>query len=183
MRGHGVELPDPTRGEKRETGRVAVQTDPAIFAGPPQASEGTLDPACERRISELYEAAREEEITSCQQSLEDFRKFMKNCTGQPKADLILTDDGHLCAIWETRHEGQTEIEFLGNGEGKIFIFKSRILEPKARCSCESGIPVQSRPGSIASHSTPGLTGPPATGPLNPPSPTSQPNVPAGLPPT
>ena len=78
-----------------------------------------------QRIAELEVAAEEEGFFVCYASVEDFWTFVRAYPSWCQADLILTDEGYLCAIWYAEDERRVEVEFLGSGQARLLVFGSR----------------------------------------------------------
>ena len=78
-----------------------------------------------QRIAELELAAQEEGYAASSASQQDFWAFVRAHASWCQADLILTDEGCLCAIWYTEDDTRVEVEFLGDGQGKLLVFGSR----------------------------------------------------------
>ena len=78
-----------------------------------------------QRIAELEVAAEEEGFFIHSASLEDFWTYVRAYPSWCQADLILTDEGCLCAIWYTDDEKRVEVEYLGDRQGRLFIFENR----------------------------------------------------------
>ena len=77
----------------------------------------------ERRISQLRDMAQEEDITVNSNSFEDFGRFVRRHRTFPQAGLILTDEGDLVAIWKNTAGDVVEVEFLGDGVGRLIVFR------------------------------------------------------------
>ena len=77
----------------------------------------------QERIDYLDEVGKDEDISMSSDSCDDFWTFIKNYRPVPKADLILTDNGNLVAIWYENSGTNVEVEFLGDGQGKLIVFR------------------------------------------------------------
>ena len=78
----------------------------------------------QQRIAQLEEIAEEEDISFSSSSAQDFWRFIKDYRPSPQAGLILTDDGNLVAIWRDSTGGDVEVEFLGDQQCKMIVFKN-----------------------------------------------------------
>ena len=77
----------------------------------------------QQRIDQLKEIADDEDIPFSGDSVQDFWIFIKKYRPSPQAGLILTDDGNLVAIWREATGGNVEVEFLGDKQCKLIVFK------------------------------------------------------------
>ena len=75
------------------------------------------------RIDYLRAIAEDEDIFFSSDSCRDFWLFISSYCPSPQAGLILTDDGNLVAIWRDAKGSNVEVEFLGNEQGKLIVFK------------------------------------------------------------
>ena len=92
----------------------------------------------QQRINDLKTIAVQEGIAVSPSSLEDFRTFVKDLPTLPRAGLILTDQGHLAAIWADGQGAAFEVEFLGEGHCKTIDFTNRTGQPKAPPKIDKG---------------------------------------------
>ena len=97
--------------------RNVAQTTPALPAD--------IERGYYQRIAELELAAQEEGYAASNASQQDFWAFVRAHASWCQADLILTDEGCLCAIWYTEDDTRVEVEFLGDGQGKLLVFGNR----------------------------------------------------------
>lgn len=119
---------DPERWYRRIVEfEVATQEDyaapdePPVEAATPGAS--IIETNYQQRIAQLEEIAEEEDISFSSNSAQDFWLFIKDHRPSPQAGLILTDDGNLVAIWREATGGNIEVEFLGDQQCKLIVFK------------------------------------------------------------
>ena len=91
----------------------------------------------EKRIETLRGCATEEGITVNETSVEDFRLFVGHIWPSNRAQLILTDDGNLRAIWK-EHPSRLGLEFTGDRQVIYVVFKrSYPIEEVSRLSGEA----------------------------------------------
>ena len=83
-----------------------------------------IERAYTQRIAELEEAAEEEGYAVMGESQRDFWTFVRTQPSWCQADVILTDEGCLCAIWYTEDDRQVEVEFLGAGQCRLIVFEN-----------------------------------------------------------
>ena len=106
---------------------VATQEDYAVIEDLPveamAPAASTIEANYQQRIAELEEIAEEEDISFSSDSTQDFWLFIKDYRPSPQAGLILTDYGHLVAIWRDDAGGNIEVEFLGDQQCKMIVFK------------------------------------------------------------
>ena len=102
---------------KYSLSRNVAQTTPALPAD--------IERGYYQRIAELELAAQEEGYAASNASQQDFWAFVRAHASWCQADLILTDEGCLCAIWYTEDDTRVEVEFLGDGQGKLLVFGNR----------------------------------------------------------
>ena len=119
----GWELaPTETRLLARETNTLPVA--PAERSA--EAATHTpdiIETTYKQRIDQLELIAEDEDIPVSRKSHEDFWLFIRSYRSSPQAGLILTDEGHLVAIWSDTTGGTVEVEFLGDKQCKLIVFK------------------------------------------------------------
>ena len=86
-------------------------------------SNGVIEFNYQQRINQLEVIARDEDIFVSDKSRNDFWLFIQDYRPSPQAGLILTDDGNLVAIWRGSGVSIVEIEFLGNDQCNLIIFR------------------------------------------------------------
>ena len=63
----------------------------------------------------------------------DFWEFVRNAPDKRQANLVLTDNGNLRAIWSDEHGSRLGLQFLGGGVVQYVIFKRQNHgQPKSR---------------------------------------------------
>ena len=69
-------------------------------------------------IQELKLASADEEIPLSGESCRDFWQLTQSHRPSPQAELVLTDQGNLIAIWQETTGATVEVEFLSHQQCK-----------------------------------------------------------------
>ena len=115
---------DPSR-----TPLQATETDARPFTPARPSTEDSapipdiIEANYRERIDQLELIAEDEDISVSAESCRDFWHFIRNYRPSPQAGLILTDEGNLVAIWRETTGGTVEVEFLGDQQCKLIVFK------------------------------------------------------------
>ncbi len=115
---------DPTGTPLPTTESVAPPLAPARpFTEEPAPIPDIIERNYRERIDQLQLIAEDEDISVSPESCRDFWNFIRNYRPSPQAGLILTDEDNLVAIWRETTGAAVEVEFLGNQQCKLIVFK------------------------------------------------------------
>ena len=101
--------------------------------------------------------AVDEGFTVAQESIDDFWQLVRSLLLTRKAQLVLTDEGNLIAIWDDDDGNYVDIEFLGAGSLHYLIFKGPVHSPNRICE-EGGGDIQTVKRQVQEHKLDSLLG-------------------------
>ena len=113
--------PTATRLLDRETDTLPIASAEPLAAVPTHTPD-IIEINYKQRIDQLELIAEDEDIPVSGKSHDDFWLFIRKYRSSPQAGLILTDEGHLVAIWSDTNGGTVEVEFLGDKQCKLIVF-------------------------------------------------------------
>lgn len=112
-----------------QTPTLAIEVDAEpVASGEPSATDflptpHIIEKKYQARIDHLQAIAEDEDIFFSSESCRDFWLFIRSYCPSPQAGLILTDEGNLVAIWRDADGSTVEVEFLGDEQCKLIVFK------------------------------------------------------------
>ena len=116
-----------------------------------------MEPAYRSRIEDLRGMAEDEGIKVAQESIDDFWQLIRTLLPTRKAQLVLTDDGNLIAIWDDDGGNYVDVEFLGAGSLQYLIVKGPEHSPN-RTYEEGGGDIQTVKRQVQEHKLDSLLG-------------------------
>ena len=78
------------------------------------------------RIEELREYGEEDGISLDSASEEDLYAFLESLPGVRRASLVLTDEGHLRAVWRDEEGSHLGLRFLGDRQQVEYVIFRRL---------------------------------------------------------
>ena len=121
------------------------------------SASDTMERAYHRRIKDLRGMAKDEGFMVAQESVNDFWQLIRSLLPTRKAQLVLTDEGNLIAIWDDDDGNYVDIEFLGAGSLHYLIFKGPEHSPNRICE-EGGGDIQTVKRQAQKHNLAKLLG-------------------------
>ena len=106
----------------RESDVPQVTPDESLAEALPPSPD-IIENNYQQRIHQLESIAEDEDIFVSSKSCDDFWLFIRNYRSSPQAGLILTDEGNLVAIWRDTTGSTVEVEFQGDEQCKLIVFK------------------------------------------------------------
>ena len=116
-----------------------------------------MEPDYRSRIEGLRVMANDEGFTAAQASIDDFWLLIRTLMPTRKAQLVLTDDGNLIAIWDNDDGNYVDVEFLGDGSLHYLIFKGTEHSPDRKCE-EGGGDIHTVKRQVHEHKLESLLG-------------------------